>query len=75
VSAGRPSGDSRLKIGVKADLKQRDERTAQFLERVPRERNDRLKQLLQSAKRPANPFVFKGTERRVSPLADRSKTV
>ena len=41
----------------------------QLLERVSRERNQRLKQLAQAAERPANPLIFNGTERRVSPLA------
>ncbi|MEI6655709.1 MAG: hypothetical protein WCP45_13160, partial [Verrucomicrobiota bacterium] len=54
---------------MKADLKHRDERPAQFLERVTRERDERLKQLAKAAEGPANPFVFEGTERRVSPLA------
>ena len=69
VSPGLLPGEFCLKVGMQADLEQRDERPAQFLERVTRERDERLKQLAKAAERPANPFVFEGTERRVSPLA------
>ena len=65
----RVSVNSCLKVEMQADLEHRDERPSQLLERVSRKRDERLKQLPQSAKRPANPFVFKGTERRVSPFA------
>ena len=54
---------------MKADLEQRDKRPAQLFERVSRERDERLKQLAKAAERPADPFVFEGAERRVSPLA------
>ena len=53
---------------MKADLKHRDERPAQLFERVSREWNEPLKQLAKAAERPADQFVSKGTERRVSPL-------
>ncbi len=54
---------------MQADLEQRDKRPTQLLERVSRKRNERLKRSSQTEERPANSFVFKGTERRVSPLA------
>ncbi len=40
VSPGLLPGEFCLKVGMQADLEQRDERPAQFLERVTRERDE-----------------------------------
>jgi hypothetical protein len=49
MSPARLSSKSRLKAGMQADMKHRDERPAQFFERVARERDESLKQLAQAA--------------------------
>jgi len=68
VSPGLLSSESGLKVGMQADLEQRDERPAQFLGRVDRERGERLRQLAKAAECPAKSLILRRIERLVSPL-------
>jgi hypothetical protein len=54
---------------MQADLKQRNERFVQLRKRVFLEWNERLNRLSQTTPALLNSFLFKGTERRISPLA------